>query len=257
MLASGRMQRLNPICAASRTRSAGLRDAADFARQAHFAEHRGRRRDDAIADARGDRGQHAEVRGRLVHGHPAGDIDEHIVANQVETRAFLEHREQQRQPLLIDAARHAARVCRTCCELTSACTSTRIGREPSTQHSTAEPGALIGRSARNSLRWIRHRVEARADVISNTPSSLDRAESVLHRTDHAMRVMTLPFEVQHGVNDVLERLGTGEAAILRDVADEERRHVLPFGREQQLRRRLAHLADAAGRGLKFQRRRSV
>ena len=45
MFASGMMQRRNPICAASRTRSARLRDAADLAGQPDLAEHRGRRRD--------------------------------------------------------------------------------------------------------------------------------------------------------------------------------------------------------------------
>ena len=68
-----------------------------------------------------------------------------------------------------------------------------------------------------------------------------------------MRVMPLALEVQHGVDDVLERLRAGEAAVLGDVADEEGRDVLSLGREQQLRRRLAHLADAAGRRLELQR----
>ena len=37
-------------------------------------------------------------------------------------------------------------------------------------------------------------------------------------------------------------LRAGEAAVLRDVADEERRDVLPLRGEEQLRRRLADLA---------------
>ena len=87
-----------------------LRDAANLARQADLAEHRGRRRNHAIAHARRDRGEDAEVGRRLVDRHPAGDVHEHIVADQVEAGALFEHREQQRQPLLIDAARHAPRV---------------------------------------------------------------------------------------------------------------------------------------------------
>ena len=57
---------------------------------------------------------------------------------------------QQRQAVLIDADRHPPRRCRTRLPLTSACTSTRIGRDPSMQHTTAEPGDAAGRSARNS-----------------------------------------------------------------------------------------------------------
>jgi hypothetical protein len=68
-----------------------------------------------------------------------------------------------------------------------------------------------------------------------------------------MRMMALAFEIQHRVDDVLERFRPGEAAVLGDVADEKRRHVLTFRREQQLRRRLAHLADAAWRGLELER----
>ena len=68
-----------------------------------------------------------------------------------------------------------------------------------------------------------------------------------------MRVMTLAFEVQDGIDDVLERLGASQAAVLRDVADQERRNVVALCRKQELRRRLANLADAAGRRLKLQR----
>src|SRR5204863_4387447 len=39
---------------------------------------------------------------------------------------------------------------------------------------------------------------------------------------------------------------------LRHVTDEKRGNVLSLRREQQLRRRFAHLADAAWRGLKLQ-----
>ena len=65
-------------------------------------------------------------------------------------------------------------------------------------------------------------------------------------------MVTLPFEVQDGVDDVLERLGAGEIAVLRHVPDEKRWNVLPLCREEELRCRLAYLPDAAGRRLKLQ-----
>jgi hypothetical protein len=67
-------------------------------------------------------------------------------------------------------------------------------------------------------------------------------------------MMPFAFEVQHGVDDVLERLGPGEAAVFRDVADEKGRHVASFRSEQQLRCRFAHLSDAAGRRLELERK---
>src|SRR4029077_14912560 len=81
----------------------------------------------------------------------------------------------------------------------------------------------------------------------------DGAKAVLHRAHDAVRMVALAFEIQHRVDDVLERFRSGEAAVLRDVADEEGRDVLSLGGEEQLRRRLAHLANAAGRRLTTQR----
>jgi len=63
--------------------------------------------------------------------------------------------------------------------------------------------------------------------------------------------MPFTFEVQHGVDDVLEHLRTGKASVLRDMPDEDRRNVLVLGGEQELRRRLAHLTDAARSRLKL------
>ena len=52
----------------------------------------------------------AEIGRRLVDAHPAGDVDEHIVGDQVQAGALFEHRQQQRQAVLIDADRHAPRL---------------------------------------------------------------------------------------------------------------------------------------------------
>jgi hypothetical protein len=93
--------------------------------------------------------------------------------------------------------------------LTSACTSTSRGRDPSMQHSTADPDVSAGRHLEHA-------------------ELADRAEAVLHRADDAMRVMPLTLEIQHRIDDVLERLGAGKTAILRHVADEKRGDVLPF-----------------------------
>jgi hypothetical protein len=60
-----------------------------------------------------------------------------------------------------------------------------------------------------------------------------------------------PFEVQHRVDDVLERLGPARLPSFGDVADEERRDVLALRREQQLRRRLAHLPMLPGADWNF------
>ena len=55
--------------------------------------------------------------------------------------------------------------------VTSACTSTSIGRDPSMQHSTADPGFPIERSARNNCDGL-GTSRSPVLVISKTPSSL-------------------------------------------------------------------------------------
>ena len=65
--------------------------------------------------------------------------------------------------------------------------------------------------------------------------------------------MTLPFEVEHRIHNVLEHLRAGEAAVFRHVSDENGRNVLSLGGEEELRSRFTHLSDAPGRGLKLHR----
>ena len=67
-------------------------------------------------------------------------------------------------------------------------------------------------------------------------------------------MMLLAFEVQDGVDDVLEHLRPGQAAVFRHVADEHRRQVPALRGEQQIGRGLPHLADAAGRRLHLERK---
>ncbi len=68
-----------------------------------------------------------------------------------------------------------------------------------------------------------------------------------------MGMMPLPFEVQDGVDHVLECFRAGKAAVLRHVPHEERGHVLSFRLEQQLGRGLADLAHAPRRRLELER----
>ena len=124
--------------------------------------------------------------------------------------------------------------------LTSACTSTRIGRDPSIAHSTTEPGTPVGRSARNSADGFGTARSPERRHLEDAELA-DGAKSVLHRAHDAVRVMLLALEIEHGVDDVLEHLRPGEAAVLGDVADEDRRQVPPLRGEEQVGRRLAHL----------------
>ena len=108
-LRAGSRQRVKPICAASRTRSPAWLALAHLAAQAHLAEQHGVRRQRAVAEGRGDGRGHAEVGGGLVHLEPAGDAHEHVVAQQLEAHALLEHGQEQVGAIRVDAERHAPR----------------------------------------------------------------------------------------------------------------------------------------------------
>ncbi len=99
------------------------------------------------------------------------------------------------------------------------------------------------------LRRVRHLAQAGARHLEHAKLAR-RAEPVLERAHHAVRMMALALEIEHGIHDVLERLRTGEIPVLRDVPDEHDRHVPALRCEEQVRRNFAHLADAAGRRLK-------
>jgi hypothetical protein len=74
-----------------------------------------------------------------------------------------------------------------------------------------------------------------------------RAESVLHRAQDAERMAAVTFEVQHGVDHVLEHAGAGEGAFLGHVADQDAGQTMALGELDDQGGALAHLPDAARR----------
>ena len=79
------------------------------------------------------------------------------------------------------------------------------------------------------------------------PELVGGAESVLQRAQHAQRVMTITFERQHGVDDVLQHPRPGEPAVFGDVADEQRGDVAFLREPHELLRAVADLGDRARR----------
>ena len=67
-----------------------------------------------------------------------------------------------------------------------------------------------------------------------------RAEAVLRRAQHAVGVVAVALELEHAVDEVLEHARPGDRAVLRHVADEERR-------DARLLRRRAGCRAAASR----------
>jgi hypothetical protein len=89
-------------------------------------------------------------------------------------------------------------------------------------------GGDDGRAGRSGLplrqeqrRGIRDRLQTRPGHLEDAQLR-DRAEAVLDRAHDPVVLALLALEVEHGVDDVLERLRARQAAVLGDVADQER-----------------------------------
>ena len=108
-------------------------------------------------------------------------------------------------------------IARSVCE-TSAWISSRSGRVPSSAQATAAPTSpsLWPKTAEGSG----HALQAGARHLEDA-ELVRRAEAVLRRPQHPVRVVAIALELEHAVDEVLEHARAGDRAVLRHVADEE------------------------------------
>ena len=205
MLASGTMHRANPICAASRTRWAACvtaRTSPARPTSPNMAVVAGTtrfRKLEAIAAT------NAKVRGGFVHCHPPGDVDEHVVAEQIEAGALLQHREQQRQPLLIDPARHPPR------RAVGGRAHERLDLHQNRARALdraehGRPGRVRGPFRQKQLRGIRNGTQAARGHLEDAELA-DGAKTVLDGAHDAVRVMPFALEIQNGMDHVSSASG--------------------------------------------------
>src|SRR4029434_10430685 len=67
-------------------------------------------------------------------------------------------------------------------------------------------------------------------------------------------MVPLALEIENCIDHMLQRLRPRKVAVFGDVADQNRRDVLPFRGKQELRGGFAHLPDAARRRLELDRK---
>ena len=84
-----------------------------------------------------------------------------------------------------------------------------------------------------------------------------RAEPVLRRAQQPHRGVALALEIDDRVDEVLERLGPGDRAVLGHVADEDHGDPVALGEVHQAQGRFADLADAPGRAVEVLDRRRL
>ena len=130
--------------------------------------------------------------------------------------------------------------------LTSACTSTRKQRVPSTATCTRGAGGRRRVAAGTARRGRRTGLQAGLAHLEDA-ELVGGAEAVLGGAQHAVEAVAVALELQHRVDHVLEHPGAGDGALLGHVPDEEDGRAGVLGQAQEAARRLAHLAHAARR----------
>ena len=108
-LRAGSRQRVKPICAASRTRSPAWPAPRTSPPRPTSPNSTVCGRQRPVAEGGGDGRRDAQVGRRLVDLEAAGDAHEHVVAQQLQPDALLEHGQQQVGAVGVDAERHPAR----------------------------------------------------------------------------------------------------------------------------------------------------
>ena len=175
---------------------------------------------------------------------PATDTKTSLAA-EAHAAVARQDREDQREPVAVDAVGHAPRRHELGWAHTSAWTSTSSGREPSIAQSTTDPGARVASATK--------RAEASSTSTSPLVAHLEdadlvgRPEAVLERAERAVGALALALELEDAVHEVLEHARPGERALLGHVAHEQHRDAALLGDAHQPAGDLADLAHRAGR----------
>ena len=118
-----------------------------------------------------DRQHHRQVGRRLADAHAADRVDEHVLVERGDAGMAMQHRQQHRQAVAVEADRQPARAAARRLS-TSAWISTSSGRVPSSvdQHARARHRLAVLSTGRSRSGW--RRPSGRFSVIANTPISL-------------------------------------------------------------------------------------
>lgn len=221
-------------------------DAADLSGEADLADGDGLWGELPVGEGGGDGRDDAEVDGGLRDAHAAGDGDEEVAGVEAEAEPFFHDGDEEGEPVAVDP--HAA---------------ARGGGEGG----VGDEGLDLDE---DGARPFDHRDDGRANspflslfeeefggvgdllkAVAAHPEDGDligRPEPVFDDADHAKVVLLVPFEVEDGVDEVLEKPWAGDLARLGHMADEEGGEVSPFGDAHEFSGALAHLADRSWSG---------
>ncbi len=162
----------------------------------------------------------------------------------MDVRLSLDHRQQDREPVRVDTARHAPR---------GPVDRRRHQRLDLDEERPAPLGRRDHEGPRRRLGPLRQKERARIGHLAEALAHhledahlVSRPEAVLRRPHDAKRVAPIALESEHRVDQVLEHLGPRERALFRDVTDQEEGDAVALGDFDQARGHLAELRHAPG-----------
>ena len=131
-----------------------------------------------------------------------------------------EHGDDHRQALRVDAGRDAARHGEV--GWRDECLDLEQQRTRPLERTRDRSPHLAGLDPAEELGRVRDADEPGPGHLED-PELVRRAEAVLDRAQDAVGVVAVALELQHAVDEVLEHPRPGDGAVLRHVADQDRR----------------------------------
>ena len=199
--------------------------------------------------SRGDqRRRHRKIGRRLADSKAASDVQIYIVAAEGKAAARLQHRQHHGQPAAVPADHGAAR------------RAGRRGGEQGLDLDQHRPGSLHAGEDRGAADLALALGEEQGRGVGDLHQPgvghledadlVGRAEAVLDRPQDAELMAALAFEIEHGIDHVLEHPRAGDHALLGDMADQQQAEAAALGEPDQLGRRGPHLGHGSRRRIR-------
>jgi hypothetical protein len=167
------------------------------------------------AQAALDRQHHGQIGRRLADAHAAHRVDEHVLVQASHAGMTVQHRQQHREAIAVQAHRQPARARPAAVHQRLHLHQQRARAFQRHQHAGAGHRLAVGgqedraRVAHALEPALRHREHA---------NLVDGAEAVLDCAHEAKARMRVALEVQHRVDDVLKHARAGKRALFRHMA---------------------------------------
>jgi hypothetical protein len=179
---------------------------------------------------------------------PAGDRAVDVVAAELQAGAALEDRDDHRQPRGVDVGGQPPRRTVRCLADQRLNLDEHRAHRPTSVGTTHVPLGAFAALVQEQRRRIGDLVQP-AIVHREDADLVGPAEAVLVGAHDAVLARLVAFEVQDGVDEVLEQPRPGDRAVLRDVPDDERRAARCAWRTPSALACSRALRDAAGERL--------